>query len=209
MRLRNVKNKDSIMNNSKFLIKNPEDNISNWNEVFRNSNPIEVELGMGKGKFIIEKAINNPNINYIGIERYDSVIVRALEKVPEDLKNIIFIRMNVIDIDKVFKHEISKVYLNFSDPWPKKRHALRRLTSEIYLSKYENIFLNEKIIFQRTDNKELFEYSLVSFNNYDYKIIEISLDLHNSLFFDGITTEYEDRFSLNGNQIYYVKVVKK
>ena len=197
------------MNNSKFLIKNPEDNISNWNEVFRNSNPIEVELGMGKGKFIIEKAINNPNINYIGIERYDSVIVRALEKVPEDLKNIIFIRMNVIDIDKVFKHEISKVYLNFSDPWPKKRHALRRLTSEIYLSKYENIFLNEKIIFQRTDNKELFEYSLVSFNNYDYKIIEISLDLHNSLFFDGITTEYEDRFSLNGNQIYYVKVVKK
>ncbi len=210
MRLRNVKNKEKILLSSEFLVKDDEIEKykGKWNKAFNNNNPIEIEIGTGKGDFIIEKAIQNPNINFIGIERYDSVIVRALEKIPKDLNNLKLIRMNAIYIDKIFDKEIYKIYLNFSDPWPKKRHALRRLTSKVFLEKYENIFKNEKNIYQKTDNQNLFEYAIINLTNYGYIIENISLDLHNSQIEGNIETEYEKRFSQKGNPIYYIHAKK-
>ena len=208
MRLRNVKNKQQIMDNAINLILNPKDYIGQWNEVFGNNNPIYIEIGMGKGDFIIENAKQYPNINFIGIEKFDSVIVRAIEKVPDDLNNLRLIRMDANEIDEVFKHEIDKIFLNFSDPWPKKRHHNRRLTSHIFLNKYDNLFKNEKEIIQKTDNRELFEYSIASFSTFGYMVEDISLDLHNSDYESIIMTEYEKRFVEKGNVIYYI-VVKK
>ena len=208
VRLRNVKNKEEIMKSAKLLITNPEDNMGKWNSVFGNDNPIYIEIGIGKGNFIIENAIENPNVNYIGIEKYDSVLVKAIKKADEALPNLKFVRMDALDIDKVFHKEVDRIYLNFSDPWPKKRHLNRRLTSKVFLEKYENVFKSGKQICQKTDNKELFEFSIVSLNECGYLIKEISLDLHSSEFFDGITTEYEDRFSSKGNSIYYLKAEK-
>lgn len=208
MRLRNVKNKETIMEKSKFLIRDEENYRGKWNSVFKNNNPIEIEIGTGKGNFIIEKALTNPNINYIGIERYDSVIVRALEQIPDSVTNLKLIRMNAIDIDKIFDKEVCTIYLNFSDPWPKKRHALRRLTSRVFLEKYEEIFKGEKNIYQKTDNQNLFEYSIINLTNYGYKIEDISLDLHNSQIEGNIETEYEKKFSESGNKIYYLHAKK-
>lgn len=209
MRLRNVKNKQEIMDKSNYLILDYENYINNWSKVFNNSNPIHIEIGTGKGNFIINKAINNPNINFIGIEKYDSVIARALEKIPDDLTNLKMIRMNALDIEKVFNKEIDVIYLNFSDPWPKKRWHKRRLTSDVFLEKYDKLFKNECCIIQKTDNTELFEYSISSLSMYGYKICEITFDLHNSDIKDNIMTEYEEKFSKKGNNIYYLKAVKK
>ena len=208
MRLRNVKNKETIMEKSKFLIIDEENYRGKWNSVFKNNNPIEIEIGTGKGNFIIEKALTNTNINYIGIERYDSVIVRALERIPDSVTNLKLIRINAIDIDKIFDKEVCTIYLNFSDPWPKKRHALRRLTSRVFLEKYEEIFKGEKNIYQKTDNQNLFEYSIINLTNYGYKIEDISLDLHNSQIEGNIETEYEKKFSESGNKIYYLHAKK-
>lgn len=208
MRLRNVKNKETIMEKSKFLMRDEENYRGKWNSVFKNNNPIEIEIGTGKGNFIIEKALTNTNINYIGIERYDSVIVRALERIPDSVTNLKLIRINAIDIDKIFDKEVCTIYLNFSDPWPKKRHALRRLTSRVFLEKYEEIFKGEKNIYQKTDNQNLFEYSIINLTNYGYKIEDISLDLHNSQIEGNIETEYEKKFSESGNKIYYLHAKK-
>ena len=195
MRLRNVKGaKDKILN-SRYIIENPYNNINNWNNVFNNNNPIYIEIGMGKGKFIIENAINNPNINYIGIEKFDSVIVRAIEKVEElDIPNLRFIRMDATRIDEVFYKEIDKIYLNFSDPWPKERHAKRRLTSPIFLEKYDKVFKNDDIIEMKTDNVDLFNYSLNSLEEYGYKIEYCTFDLHKENI-SNIMTEYEEKFA--------------
>ncbi|MDD6879308.1 MAG: tRNA (guanosine(46)-N7)-methyltransferase TrmB [bacterium] len=207
MRIRNVKNKKDIIDSCSYVIFNPEENFGKWNNVFNNSNEIEIEIGMGKGKFILEKALLNPNINYIGIEKYDSIIARAIEKIPYGIDNLKLIRMDALNIDKVFDHEVSKIYLNFSDPWPKKRHAQRRLTSSIFLDKYDKIFKDRKVIEQKTDNPILFEYSIISLNNNNYKIEDISLDLHKRDV-NNVTTEYEEKFSRNGNSIYYIKAKK-
>ena len=139
MRLRNVKNKEIILNNSDMVIKYDESYLGNWYSIFKNNNPIEIEIGMGKGQFVINKAKLNPDVNYIGIEKYDSVLARAVEKVDENIPNLKFVRMDAMDINRFFYKEISKIYLNFSDPWPKKRHARRRLTSHDFLSKYDDI----------------------------------------------------------------------
>lgn len=210
MRQRNVKNKKEIIENSNYVVSNPESMINNWHGIFNNDNPIYIEIGMGKGNFIIGNAKMYPNINFIGIEKFDSILALALKKIDElDLPNLKVIRMDAIDIDKVFNHEISKIFLNFSDPWPKKRHSNRRLTSGAFLSKYENLFVDEKVIEMKTDNQGLFEYSLCSFNENGYLINEISLDLHKSMKEDNIMTEYEKKFSDKNNRIYYVKVSKK
>ena len=203
MRLRNVKNKKEIMDNSDYLIKNPRDYKGKWNELFGNNNPIYIEIGMGKGKFIIDNAINYPNINFIGIEKYDSVIAKGLKKVPENLNNLAMIREDALNINDLFDHEIDKIYLNFSDPWPKNRHHLRRLSSSMFLTKYEDVFKNNKIIEMRTDNIDLFKYSLVSFSEGGYTLKKISFDLHKDDM-PLITTEYEDKFSTEGMPIYYV-----
>ncbi len=209
MRLRNVKNKQEIMDNSNYLILEPKRYFGKWNDVFGNINPIHIEVGTGKGNFIIGKALANPNINFIGIEKFDSVIARALEKIPEGLNNLKMIRMNALEIDEVFEHEVETIYLNFSDPWPKKRWHKRRLTSYVFLEKYDSLFKGKCHIIQKTDNMGLFEYSICSLSTYGYIIENISLDLHNSEIEGNIMTEYEEKFSKKGNPIYYLETVKK
>lgn len=208
MRLRNVKNKQEIMDSSSYLVLNPKDYFGNWHELFGNHLPIHIEIGTGKGNFIIQKAIQNPNINFVGIEKFDSVIARCLEKIPDGLSNLKIVRMNALEINDVFFHEIETLYLNFSDPWPKKRWHKRRLTSSVFLEKYDSLFVNRPCIIQKTDNISLFEYSICSLSQYGYQIQEISLDLHHSEIEGNIMTEYEDRFSKNGNPIYYLVAIK-
>ena len=211
MRLRNVKNKKEIMDNSLYLVKNPCDYKGKWKELFGNNNPIYIEIGMGKGKFIIDNAIHYPNINFIGIEKYDSVIAKGLQKIPEGLNNLVMVRWDALNINDIFSKEVDRIYLNFSDPWPKKRHHLRRLSSRVFLEKYEDIFSGKRIIEMRTDNRDLFQYSLVSYSEFGYTLEEVSLDLHTDNMPE-ITTEYEDKFSKDGMPIYYVmcnKDVKK
>ena len=207
MRLRNVKNKDEILNSSVYLVKDAEDNIGKWKSVFGNDKPIYIEIGMGKGKFIIENAINNPDINFIGIEKFDSVLARSLPKIPEGLDNLLIIRMDALNIDKVFSREIDRIYLNFSDPWPKARHHLRRLSSKVFLEKYDGLFAGDKVIYQRTDNQGLYIYSLMSYSENGYVLSDISFDLHKDKE-DLITTEYEDKFSNKGMPIYSVVATK-
>ena len=210
MRQRNVKNKKEIINNAKYIVLNPSDYLGKWKKVFNNSNPIYIEIGMGKGDFILENALKYPNINFIGIEKYDSIIALAIKKIDQyELNNLKLIRMDALTITDVFYKEIDKLYLNFSDPWPKERHAKRRLTSDIFLDKYDNIFKNKKEIEMKTDNRLLFEYSLISLNNHGYKIMDISLDLHHSNRENNIMTEYEKKFSSKNNCIYYVNAQKK
>ena len=211
MRLRNFKNKKEIMDNSSYLVKDPTLYKGKWNTLFDNNNPIYIEIGMGKGKFIIDNAIHYPNINFIGIEKYDSVIAKGLQKVPEGLNNLVMVRWDALNINDIFYKEIDRIYLNFSDPWPKKRHHLRRLSSRVFLEKYEDIFKSDKVIEMRTDNRDLFQYSLVSFSEFGYTLENVSLDLHTDDM-PLITTEYEDKFSKDGMPIYYVmcnKDVKK
>ncbi len=207
MRLRNLKNKEIIMDQSPYLIRDPENYRGKWKEVFGNDHPIQIEIGMGKGQFIIQNALANPDINFIGIEKYDSVIAKALLKIPENVPNLKMIRGNALEIDSMFDHEVDCIYLNFSDPWPKKRHHLRRLSSHVFLEKYESIFKGEKVIEMRTDNSDLFQYSLVSFSTFGYVLEEIYFDLHKEKM-PSITTEYEDKFSKDDLPIYFVRCLK-
>lgn len=209
MRLRNVKNKQQIMDASSYLVQNPMQYLGKWDTYFKNGHPIHIEIGTGKGQFIVGMALAHPEINFIGIEKYDSVIARALEKIPENVPNLCMIRMDALIIDQVFLKEVSTIYLNFSDPWPKKRQTKRRLTSEVFLKKYDSIFDKEASIVQKTDNQQLFEYSLCSFSQYGYQLVDLSLDLHHSLIEGNVMTEYEEKFSKKGQPIFYVSVVKK
>jgi tRNA (guanine-N7-)-methyltransferase len=209
MRLRNVKNAREIVDNSPFVVHEPKEYKGRYNEIFGNDNPIELEIGMGKGNFIIDKAIKNPNINFIGVERYESVLCRALEKLEDkQLPNVKIICIDAIELDEVFDKEISTIYLNFSDPWPKKRHAKRRLTSHVFLPVYDLIFKDEKVIVQKTDNVGLFESSIVSLSTYGYTLEDISLDLA-STGMENSLTEYEAKFMSQGIKINYLKARKK
>ena len=209
MRLRNVKNAYEIVNDSNYVIKNPEQYIGKYKELFNNDNPINIEIGMGKGDFIIGMAKKYPNTNFIGIEKYESVMVRAIEKLENiDLPNLKLIRMDAINIDKVFDKEINTIYLNFSDPWPKKRHAKRRLTSDIFLKLYDKIFISTPHIIQKTDNILLFASSIESLVDYGYKFNKVSLDLeHEDI--DNVITEYENKFMSMGTKINYLDAYKK
>lgn len=209
MRLKNIKGASEKILKGKYFINNPSEYKGKWNKLFNNSNPIYIEIGMGKGKFIIKNAIENPNINYIGIEMYDSVILRAVEKTNDlELNNLYLIRMDARLINDIFNKEIDLIYLNFSDPWPKERHGKRRLTSPIFLERYDSIFKNSKHIIMKTDNKDLFNYSVESLKEYGYNINDISYDLHkdkNNI----ITTEYEDKFTNMGIKINYLDATKE
>ncbi len=210
MRQRNVKNKKEIINNSRYIVLNPHDYKDNWKKIFNNNNPIYLEIGMGKGDFILENAKRYPNINFIGVEKFDSIMALAIKKIEkEDISNLRLIRMDADNILEVFNQEIDKIFLNFSDPWHKPRHEKRRLTSSNFLKKYDLIFTKNPVIEMKTDNRGLFEYSLFSFNQNNYLIQEISLDLHHSNYENIIMSEYEKKFSAQNNPIYYVKVVKK
>ena len=210
MRLRNVKNAREIVDNSSFVVHNPKEYKGKFNkEIFNNDNPIHLEIGMGKGNFIIDKAIKNPNVNFIGVEKYESVLCRALEKLEDkQLDNVKIICVDAIELDEIFDKEIDTIYLNFSDPWPKKRHAKRRLTSHVFLPIYDQIFKNASVIIQKTDNVGLFESSIVSLSTFGYTIDEISLDLA-STGMENSLTEYEAKFMSQGIKINYMKAIKK
>jgi len=204
MRLRNVKDKSEMIN-SEYIIKDPTIYKGRWKELF-NDNPIHIEIGMGKGKFIIDMALKYPNINFIGIEKYDSVIIRAVQKLKDtDIPNLKLIRMDAYLIEDVFDHEIDRIYLNFSDPWPKDKHAKRRLTSDIFLKRYDNIFKGDKDIIVKTDNKDLFLYSLESFKQYGYELKEVNYNLNDE---DNVNTEYEEKFRSLDKPIYRIKAFK-
>ena len=208
MRIRNVKNKEEILNNSKFLVKDYKNNITSWSKLFKNNNPIYIEIGMGKGKFIIENAKKYPNINFIGIERFDSILAKALPKIDDGINNLLIIRMNALEIDEVFDKEIDRIYLNFSDPWPKVRHHNRRLTSEIFLNKYDKIFKGKKEIYLRTDNPDLYTYSIETLSKHKYELFDVTFDLHKKEE-NLITTEYEDKFVSKNMPIYSLKAIKE
>lgn len=209
MRLRNVTGAKEIIENSSYIILNPKEYRGKYKNLFGNNNPIYIEIGMGKGDFIIENAKRNPSINFIGIEKFDSVMVRAVQKLEDtNIPNLKLIKIDALEISEVFDREISLIYLNFSDPWPKVRHAKRRLSSEIFLQKYDLIFKNKKSIVMKTDNRGLFEYSIKSFTDYGYKINDISLNLYEDDIKNNIPTEYETRFHNRGCLIYKVEVEK-
>ena len=208
MRLKKVQGAKEIVENSKYIIQNMESYRGKYKEIFNNDNPIHVEIGTGKGDFIVKMAETFPNINFIGIEKYESVLYKAIIKLEEkQLNNLRFICMDALGIENVFDKEVDRLYLNFSDPWPKKRHAKRRLTSENFLKKYDLIFKNVNNIIMKTDNQALFEYSVISLTNYGYKINNISLNLHETDEFN-IETEYERKFSSKGFRIYKIDVFK-
>ena len=208
MRLRNVKGAGEVIETCFYVIKDYKDYKGNFKKVFKNNNPICIEIGMGKGDFIINMALKYPNINFVGIEKYDSVMFRAIEKITDDIPNLRFIRMDAQEIEEVFYKEVDTIYLNFSDPWPKNRHEDRRLTSLKFLKRYDNLFKGDKKIIMKTDNRKLFEFSIMQFSMYNYLIEKISLDLYNDDIKDNVQTEYERKFHSLGFPIYMIKVKK-
>lgn len=206
MRLRNKPwARDFMAEHPDVLLAEPEKLNNGWHTLFGNDHPIHIEVGTGMGQFIIGMALANPNVNYIGIEHFDNVIVSALEKAIEAGKpsNLRLFRANGVDLLDIFhKGEIDRVYLNFSDPWPKTRHEKRRLTHESFLKLYETVLVPGGEIHFKTDNRHLFEYSLVSMSAYGMRLKAVSLDLHAEMPEDNIMTEYEEKFSAKGQPIY-------
>lgn len=204
MRLRNVPGARETIIENQFSIQEPEQKKGKWAEVFGNDHPIHIEVGMGKGQFIIEMAKRNPEINYIGIEKYSSVLVRAVEKLEDfEQNNLRLIRMDAENIEEVFdKDEVDRIYLNFSDPWPKDRHAKRRLTSTRFLERYNNILTPEGRVMFKTDNKDLFGFSLEQVEEAGWILENHTYDLHHSEYNEeNVMTEYEEKFSAKGNPI--------
>ncbi|MCV9888904.1 tRNA (guanosine(46)-N7)-methyltransferase TrmB [Metabacillus halosaccharovorans] len=198
---------DFIAEQSEYAISNPEQYKGKWHEVFGNDNPIHIEVGTGKGQFLAGMSQQNSDINYIGIELFDSVIVAAIQKAVDlQSRNLKFLNVNAKDLAEYFAPgEIDRVYLNFSDPWPKSRHAKRRLTYKSFLALYEEILVIGGEIHFKTDNQGLFEYSLISFSEYGLQLKFVSLDLHNSEYEGNVMTEYEEKFSEKGQRIYRVE----
>lgn len=201
MRMRNPKNMDEILNSCNYFL---------TEDLFNNDNDICLEIGMGKGNFLLGMCLNHPNINYIGVEKYSSVICSAIKKINEyELDNLKLLNIDVMDIPQYLYGKIKTIYLNFSDPWPKKRNTKRRLTSENFLKLYDNLFKDEKHIILKTDNDDFYEFSKESLLSYGYKIINETYDLHNSDITDSPKTEYEEKFSSQGVKIKYIEVIKK
>lgn len=209
MRIRNVKDADNILKESKYYIENEKIYKNRWQKVFGNDNPIMLEIGMGKGDFIIGMAKLHPDWNFVGVEKYESVLVRAAMKLEKvELNNVKIISMDAKEISEVFDKEIDTLYLNFSDPWPKKRHHKRRLTYESFLKEYDHVFKGDAKIIMKTDNDGLFESTLVSLNNYGYVFDSVHLDLW-STDLENVKTEYEIKFSNKGFKIKYISAHKK
>jgi tRNA (guanine-N7-)-methyltransferase len=212
MRLRKTKNAlEKLHTFSQLVVQEPFQQKGNWHGVFGNEYPIFLEVGMGKGQFLLKHAQTNLQINYLGIERSDSVLLKAAKKVDQaGLGNIKLMNVDAIVLDQVFAlGEIDQIYLNFSDPWPKARHAKRRLTSPGFLNLYKELLKRHGIIEMKTDNRKLFEYSIIQFQQAGFEFLELSLDLHAPSEEEQktiITTEYEDKFQELGQMIYYIKV---
>ncbi len=205
MRLRNIKGAEEAILASPFVVQEPEENKGSWRTFFENGNPLHLEIGMGKGQFLHTLAERNPDINYIGIEMYSSVLYRAIERREKtSLSNLFFLRFDAKYLDTVFDTgEVDRIYLNFSDPWPKERHAKRRLTSPGFLAIYDKILAAGGNIQFKTDNRALFDYSVESIEASGlWQVDELTFDLHNSEFADGnVMTEYEKRFVAEGKPI--------
>lgn len=212
MRLRNIPRADSVLAACEQVIKDETSYKGKWNTLFKNNHPLHIEIGMGKGQFLLQLAAKNPDINYIGIERYSSVLLRAVEKyqsleaegnIPP--ANIHFICMDAHDICDVFAPgEVSRIYLNFSDPWPKARHARRRLTSREYFALYDKILSTDGSVEFKTDNRALFDFSVEELAESEiFTMTDCTFDLHHDEVLNqgNIMTEYEAKFSSLGNPI--------
>lgn len=206
MRLRNITGSRDVIAQSPLVIHEPKQHKGSWKEVFGNDHPIRIEVGMGKGRFIYQLAKLNPDVNYIGIEKYSSVLLRALQKMEsEPLSNLFFIRMDAEEIAEVFgKEEIDRIYLNFSDPWPKDRHAKRRLPSGEFLKRYDSFLKKDGILEFKTDNRDLFDFALGELDEAGWEAVQVTFDLHHDqeMSAGNIMTEYEEKFSALGNPIY-------
>ena len=200
MRLKKVKGAFDIIKSSEYYVEHPQTYKGKWANIFNNNNPIDIEIGMGKGTFIIQMAKLYPNINFIGIEMYDSVLVRAVQNLSneDELSNLKLLLFDANNIEDVFYKEIDKIYLNFSDPWPKARHAKRRLTSINFLNKYDKIFKDKQEIIMKTDNNDLFEFSIETLKEHGYNLEYINRDLNEP---DNVLTEYEKKFISKGIKI--------
>lgn len=205
MRLRNVPGAREVMVENQYVFTEPEGMKGTWSEVFNNDNPVRIEIGMGKGRFVSTLAQLNPDINYVGIEKYSSVLLRAVEKQDElNLPNLRFIRMDAEAITEVFdRGEVDRIYLNFSDPWPKDRHAKRRLTSRQFFERYNIILKKDGQVEFKTDNRPLFDFSVEEVKEAGWQLRAVTYDLHNDakLCEGNVMTEYEERFSAAGNPI--------
>lgn len=205
MRLRNITGSREVIADSKYVIQDAETKKGQIQDYFEKKQPLQIEIGMGKGRFIMALAEQNPEINFIGIEKYSSVLLRAIQKMEQnELPNLRFIRMDAEDIVDVFeKEEVDKIYLNFSDPWPKDRHAKRRLPSKEFLARYNEILKKDGFIEFKTDNRDLFDFAVEQLDEANWKAKVITYDLHNDpvLCEGNIMTEYEEKFSSKGNPI--------
>lgn len=206
MRLRNITGSEEVIANSKYVIHEPKK--GEWNIIFNNDHPLYIEIGMGKGRFIVDNALKYPNINFVGIEKYSSVLLRALqklEKMDEVPSNLRFLCIDAKEITEYFdKGEVDRIYLNFSDPWPKDRHAKRRLPSRQFLSLYDVILKKEGTLEFKTDNRGLFDFAVEELEPAGWKAEAVTYDLHNDEVMnkDNIMTEYEEKFSSQGNPIF-------
>ena len=206
MRLRNIPGADEAIADSPHCIQEPMAEKGRWHLIFGNENPIHIEIGMGKGQFIMKLAKEHPDINYIGIERYSSVLLRALQKMEiEPLPNIRFLCMDASIITEVFdKEEVAKIYLNFSDPWPKERHAKRRLTSRQFFERYDKILAGNGVVEFKTDNDDLFAFSMEEVAEAGWTLDAHTFDLHHDPVLNegNVMTEYEEKFSSLGHPIH-------
>ena len=207
MRLRNIRGSKDVIASCPFVVQEPESCRGRWAEIFGNENPIHIEVGMGKGRFLMDMAVLHPEINYVGIEMYDSVLLRAVqkrEKLETEIKNLFFIRMDARQLPEVFAEgEVDRIYLNFSDPWPKDRHAKRRLTSRQFFARYDEVLAPEGHLEFKTDNQDLFTFSLEEIPEAGWHLDASTRDLHHDPVLNegNIMTEYEEKFSSLGNPI--------
>lgn len=211
MRLRNVKGAQEAIDKSPYVIHSPADWKGKWQEAFPSPAPLQIEIGMGKGRFLMEMAALHPDTNYIGIERYSSVLYRGLQKMEEEpVPNVFFLCEDATNLEEIFApEEVGRIFLNFSDPWPKDRHAKRRLTSRFFLQKYEKFLSQDGLLEFKTDNTPLFDFSLEEFKEEGWQLLAFTYDLHHDSEMNrgNVMTEYEERFSAKGNPIH--KLVAK
>lgn len=205
MRLRNIPGAREAIGSSEYVISEESECAGKWRELFGNDQPVHIEIGTGKGRFLMELAALHPKINYVGIEKYSSVLLRAIQKMEENpLPNVRFIRMEAEHILRCFgKGEVERIYLNFSDPWPKERHAKRRLVSREFLDRYRVLLKQGGHLEFKTDNRDLFDFGVEQTEPARWEIMEITYDLHHDgkMNAGNIMTEYEERFSSEGNPI--------
>ncbi len=217
MRLRNITGSREVIGKSRYVIQEPERYPGKWRKEFGNDHPVYAEVGMGKGRFLMEMAKSHPDINFVGIEKYSSVLLRAVQKMEMwevsgiPLQNVRFVRMEAEDITKVFgEGELDRIYLNFSDPWPKERHAKRRLPSRQFLGRYDRVLQRDGVIEFKTDNRPLFDFAVEEFGGAGWKALELTYDLHadERLCGENVMTEYEERFLAQGNAICKYKICR-